>query len=99
MRCENTLGMFFEWSEREVSLWAKGLRTIYKNVATVLDLHPEDDFLEIGFGSGIFMRSYAAHVRSITGLDHSEDMVKLATKYNKVKHLNSHGKTKNLVLP
>ena len=70
------------WGRIAVRVMAKGLRTTYKHVATVLDLKPEDDFLEIGFGSGIFMRSYAAHVRSITGLDHSEDMVKLATKYN-----------------
>jgi len=62
---------------------AKGLRTVYENVATVLNLQPEDDFLEIGFGSGIFIKSYASHVRSIAGLDHSEDMVKLATKYNR----------------
>ena len=71
------------WGRIAVRVMAKGLRTTYKNVATVLDLHPEDDFLEIGFGSGIFMKLYAFHVRSITGLDHSEDMVKLATHYNR----------------
>ena len=25
MRSENTLGMFFEWSEREVSLWIRNV--------------------------------------------------------------------------
>ena len=49
---------------------------IYKNVAAALNLQPEDDYLEVGCGSGIFMKSYASHVRSIAGLDHSEDMVK-----------------------
>ncbi len=58
-------------------------RTIYRNVAAALNLQPEDDYLEIGCGSGIFMKLYASHVRSITGLDHSEDMVKLATHYNR----------------
>ena len=58
-------------------------RTIYKNVAAALNLQPEDDFLEVGCGSGIFMRSYAPHVQSVAGLDHSEDMVKLASHYNR----------------
>jgi SAM-dependent methyltransferase len=54
-----------------------------KNVVAVLNLQPEDDYLEIGFGSGSFMKSYASHVQSIAGLDHSEDMVRLATRYNR----------------
>lgn len=58
-------------------------RAIYKSVATVLNLQPEDDYLEIGFGSGIFIKSYASHVRSVAGLDYSEDMVKLATHINR----------------
>jgi len=64
-------------------LMAIGHRAIYKNAATVLNLQPEDDYLEVGFGSGIFMKSYAAHVRSIAGLDYSEDMVKLASQFNR----------------
>ena len=62
-------------------------KTIFNNldrcVAAKLDLPPEDDYLEIGFGSGSFMRSHAPQVRSIAGLDHSEDMVRLATRYNR----------------
>lgn len=54
-----------------------------KNVVAALNLQPEDDYLEIGFGSGSFMNSYASHVQSIAGLDHSEDMVRLATRYNR----------------
>ena len=53
-----------------------------RNVIAKLDLQPEDDYLEIGFGSGSFMKLYASHVRSVAGLDHSEDMVRLATRYN-----------------
>ncbi len=63
-------------------LMAIAHRAIYKNVATALNLQPEDDYLEIGCGSGIFIKSYASHARSIAGLDHSEDMVKLASHYN-----------------
>ena len=58
-------------------LMAIAHRTIYKNVAAALNLQPEDDYLEIGCGSGIFMKSYALHVHSTAGLDHSEDMVKI----------------------
>ena len=59
-----------------------GHRTIYKNVAAALNLKPEDDYIEVGCGSGIFMKLYASHVHSVAGLDHSEDMVKLASRYN-----------------
>ena len=64
-------------------LMAIAHRTIYKNVAAALNLQPEDDYLEIGCGSGFFIKSYASHARSIAGLDHSEDMVKLASHYNR----------------
>ena len=57
-------------------------RSIYKNVAAALNFQPEDDYLEVGCGSGIFIKSYASDVRSTAGLDHSEDMVKLASHYN-----------------
>ena len=70
------------WSRIIARLMAIAHRSIYKNVAAALNLQPEDNYLEIGCGSGIFMKSYASHVRSITGLDHSEDMVKLASHYN-----------------
>ncbi len=59
------------------------LRSIYKSVADTLNLQPEDDFLEIGCGPGFFIKSYAPHVRSVAGVDHSQDMVALATHYNR----------------
>ena len=58
-------------------------KNLDKNVVATLNLQPEDDYLEIGFGSGSFMKSHASHVQSIAGLDHSEDMVRLATRYNR----------------
>jgi len=62
---------------------AWGHRSFYKNTARVVDLHPNDVYLEIGFGSGLFIKKYASHVSRIIGLDYSEDMVKLASSLNK----------------
>ena len=71
------------WGRIIARLMAIGHRTIYKNVAAALNLQPEDDYLEVGCGSGIFMKSYVSHVRTIAGLDHSKDMVKVASHYNR----------------
>jgi ubiquinone/menaquinone biosynthesis C-methylase UbiE len=62
---------------------AWGHRSFYKNAAKALDLQPADKYLEIGFGSGLFIKKYASHVSRIAGLDYSEDMVKLASSINK----------------
>jgi len=68
-------------------LLAKGMawghRDFYKNAAKALDLKHDDKYLEIGFGSGIFIKKYASHVAKIAGLDYSEDMVNLASSINK----------------
>jgi len=68
-------------------LYARGMalghRGFYKNTARILNLQSNDIFLEIGFGSGIFIKKYASHVSRISGLDYSEDMVKLASSINK----------------
>jgi ubiquinone/menaquinone biosynthesis C-methylase UbiE len=61
---------------------ALGHRNFYKNTAKVLDLQPDDKYLEIGFGSGLFIKKYVSHVSRIAGLDYSEDMVKLASDIN-----------------
>lgn len=70
------------WGNIKARGMAKGHKTIYKNVAAALNLQPEDDYIEIGCGSGVFIKLYASFVHSVAGLDHSEDMVKLATKIN-----------------
>jgi ubiquinone/menaquinone biosynthesis C-methylase UbiE len=62
---------------------AWGHKGFYKNTAKVLNLQPDDTYLEIGFGSGLFIEKYASHVARIAGLDYSEDMVKLASSINK----------------
>jgi ubiquinone/menaquinone biosynthesis C-methylase UbiE len=60
-----------------------GHKSIYENVARVLELKPEDDLLEVGCGNGHFIKNYASHVHSVAGLDLSELCIKLATKKNK----------------
>jgi ubiquinone/menaquinone biosynthesis C-methylase UbiE len=61
---------------------AWGHRDFYKNTAKVLSLKHDDKYLEIGFGSGLFIKKYASHVKKIAGLDYSEDMVNLASSIN-----------------
>ena len=62
---------------------ASGHRDFYKNTAKVLQLKPEDQYLEIGFGSGLFIKKYVSNVSRIAGIDCSEDMVQLASHINK----------------
>jgi len=57
--------------------------TIYKRVYPVLDLKPEDDLLEVGCGSGYFLKNYASYVKSIAGIDLSDVMIKIATRKNR----------------
>jgi len=62
---------------------AWGHRDFYKNTAKVLNLQHDDNILEIGFGSGLFIKKYASHVARIAGLDLSEEMVNMARSINK----------------
>ncbi len=62
---------------------AWGHRDFYKNTAQVLDLKTDDKYLEVGFGSGIFINKYVSHVSLIAGIDYSADMVGLACEINK----------------
>ena len=62
---------------------ARGHKHFYKNAARVIDPKKDDKYLEIGFGSGIFIKRYISHVLKISGIDHSDDMVQLASEMNK----------------
>lgn len=62
---------------------AWGHKDFYKNSAQALCLTPDDRYLEIGFGAGLFIKRYASHVSSIAGLDHSQDMVAVAASVNR----------------
>ena len=74
------IGFFGKLLARGMAL---GHRSFYKNTARILDLKDDDKYLEIGFGSGLFIKKYASHLSRIAGLDCSEDMVKLASSLNK----------------
>ena len=52
--------------------------TIYKRVARVLNLQPEDSLLEVACGSGRFLKVYASRLHSIAGLDLSDIQIKIA---------------------
>jgi len=62
---------------------AWGHKDFYKNTAKALNLKHDDKYLEIGFGSGLFIKKYVSNISRIAGLDYSEDMVKLASSINK----------------
>ena len=62
---------------------ARGHKEFYKNALKVINPKKDDKYLEIGFGSGIFIKKYMSHVSKIAGIDYSEDMVKLASDINR----------------
>jgi len=62
---------------------ARGHKEFYKNAARIINPTKDDKYLEIGFGSGIFIKKYMSHVSKIAGIDYSEDMVKLASDINR----------------
>jgi ubiquinone/menaquinone biosynthesis C-methylase UbiE len=62
---------------------ARGHKEFYKNALKAINPKKDDKYLEIGFGSGIFIKKYVFHVSKIAGIDHSEDMVKLASDINR----------------
>jgi len=62
---------------------ARAHKEFYKNALNAINPKKDDEYLEIGFGSGIFIKKYMSHVSKIAGIDYSEDMVKLASKINR----------------
>ena len=62
---------------------ARGHKDFYKIALKVINPKKEDKYLEIGFGSRVFINKYMSQVSKISGIDHSEDMVKLASEINR----------------
>lgn len=61
--------------------WMEGW--LYALFARVLNLQPDDEVLDVACGSGTFLHKHAAHVASIAGLDHSEDLIEIALRENR----------------
>jgi len=57
--------------------------SIYRLVYPVLALQPQDSLLEVGCGSGHFLKKYASNVKRVAGLDLSDVMIKMAKRKNK----------------
>ena len=53
---------------------------VYGVMATLLELVPGDDLLEVACGSGPFLAKHASHVRYVAGLDLSETQVALGRR-------------------
>ena len=66
-----------------VSPW--GFRWLYSVFANRLDLQPDDEVLDVACGSGDFLRIYGSHVTRIAGLDHSDDLIRIALKRNQMR--------------
>lgn len=48
---------------------------VYEVAAEMLEVHPEDELLDIGCGPGAFLATKAQHVRRVVGLDPSRTML------------------------
>jgi SAM-dependent methyltransferase len=72
--CAAGLLMAHRWSNRRRNAWAVAL----------LDARPDDRVLEIGFGPGLAIRelSHVAHEGYVCGVDHSELMLRQASRRN-----------------
>jgi SAM-dependent methyltransferase len=55
---------------------------LYAVFAEILDLQADDEVLDVGCGTGAFLRTRASHVRRIAGLDHSEVAIAVALREN-----------------
>lgn len=56
---------------------------LYRKVANRLGLRPDDEVLDVGCGSGDFLRRHASHTRRIAGADHSAVEIRLARWRNR----------------
>jgi SAM-dependent methyltransferase len=53
---------------------------VYRTVAEMLDLRPDDELLDIGCGPGGFLAAHAQHVHRVVGLDTSPLMLRTAER-------------------
>jgi SAM-dependent methyltransferase len=53
------------------------------DLVRTLDLRPQDDFLDVACGAGVFLHKYTSQVRHIAGIDQSEIQIRLACRRNR----------------
>ncbi len=58
-------------------------RSLYRKVAIRLDLRTDDEVLDVGCGSGDFLKRHAVRARRITGIDHSAVEITMARWRNR----------------
>jgi ubiquinone/menaquinone biosynthesis C-methylase UbiE len=67
------IGHLMAFKNRERSEW----------VLSLLDAEPTDHVLEIGFGSGADVRRISRRAGQVSGVDHSAEMLRMATRRNR----------------
>jgi ubiquinone/menaquinone biosynthesis C-methylase UbiE len=70
----------FGWLVGHLMAWKNRERSEY--VFSLMELQPKDRVLEIGFGSGSDIRRASREVAFVAGVDHSDVMVRQASKKN-----------------
>ncbi len=53
---------------------------VYRSVAEMLELQPDDELLDVGCGPGAFLATQAQHARRVVGLDVSPTMMRVAER-------------------
>lgn len=71
------LGWVVAWLMPAFSDWYCG------DLASVADLRPEDDVLDVACGAGVFLHKRASRARHIAGIDKSEIQIKMACRRNR----------------
>jgi ubiquinone/menaquinone biosynthesis C-methylase UbiE len=61
------LGSVMAWFDTALET----LTPYFAHQARLLDLQPNDVFLDVACGTGVFLRRHAAHVQQVAGIDHS----------------------------
>jgi SAM-dependent methyltransferase len=70
----------FGWLAAVVMMVGGQAQCHHRQVAGLLRLRPDDRLLDVGCGSGLFLRRYCAGVGSIAGVDHSAVQIALARR-------------------
>ena len=71
-----TMGTAAAW----VGTTLEKLTPYFAHQARLLDLRPDDVFLDVACGTGVFLERHAAQVHRVAGIDHSATQVAMARR-------------------